>query len=267
MGSFPYFVASGKSSPSNGAPLLATGLTTPGFSSSYPDFPRVACFIGICTIAFQGINILAYNYIVSQSYSFLGIVFTDFVGESIISKTISLNVGKFTPCPSTLLTQGCTYCSSTAVCLGCNTTTNYVYISSNNTCAAADGFYLVWSAPTVNSAVSCSIPLIGCLKCLSDAQCTQCDVIGNYALKTNGSCGAAPGYYLDVLGQPIVCPLQGCYECLSASVCLNCSAINNYVLNTSQQCECDAANLFVQHPSGPACVCTAGYYLSVNATC
>ena len=51
-GSFPYFVASGKSSSGNGAGRLATGLTTPGFSSSYPDFPRVACFIGICTIVF-----------------------------------------------------------------------------------------------------------------------------------------------------------------------------------------------------------------------
>ena len=51
-GSFPYFVASGKWLPSNGAARLSTGLTTPGFKSSYPDFPRVACFIGICTIAF-----------------------------------------------------------------------------------------------------------------------------------------------------------------------------------------------------------------------
>jgi len=51
-GSFPYFVASGKSSSGNGAGRLATGLTTPGFKSYYPDFPRVACFIGICTIVF-----------------------------------------------------------------------------------------------------------------------------------------------------------------------------------------------------------------------
>lgn len=67
-GSFPYFVASGKSSPENGHPRLATGLTTPGFDSSYPDFPRVACvwiFVTICTIAFEGINILGYNYLVS----------------------------------------------------------------------------------------------------------------------------------------------------------------------------------------------------------
>ena len=51
-GSFPYFVASGKSSSGNGDPRLLTGLTTPGFRRFYPDFPRVACFIGICTIAF-----------------------------------------------------------------------------------------------------------------------------------------------------------------------------------------------------------------------
>ena len=51
-GSFPYFVASGKSSPGNNHPRLVTGLTTPGFKSYYPDFPRVACFIGICSIVF-----------------------------------------------------------------------------------------------------------------------------------------------------------------------------------------------------------------------
>ena len=79
-GSFPYFVASGKSSPGNGHPRLATGLTTPGFKNYYVDFPRVACFIGICTIAFAGINKLAYNYIVGQGISYLGIVFTDFIG-------------------------------------------------------------------------------------------------------------------------------------------------------------------------------------------
>ena len=84
VGSFPYFVASGKSSPQNGAPRLATGLTTPGFSSYYPDFPRVACFIGICTIAFEGINILAYNYFISMNYNFMGISFVDFFGDSLI---------------------------------------------------------------------------------------------------------------------------------------------------------------------------------------
>jgi 1-phosphatidylinositol phosphodiesterase len=52
VGSMPYFCASGKSSPGNNDPRLATGLTTPGFKSYYPDFPRVACFIGICSIVF-----------------------------------------------------------------------------------------------------------------------------------------------------------------------------------------------------------------------
>ena len=49
-GVFPYFVASGHSSSATSAPRLATGLTTPGWQGSYPDFPRIDCFIGICTI-------------------------------------------------------------------------------------------------------------------------------------------------------------------------------------------------------------------------
>lgn len=162
-GSFPYFVASGQSIPGNTAPLLSTGLTTPGFSSSYPDFPRVACFIGICTIAFQGINILAYNYINANNLKYLGIVFTDFLGDVLLQKAVSLNVAKFTPCPTTQLTQGCTFCSSTAQCLACNTTNHYIYLNTSSTCAAAVGFYLNWTDATTNVAVNCNTPIFGCL--------------------------------------------------------------------------------------------------------
>lgn len=98
MGSFPYFVASGKSSPQNGAPRLATGLTTPGFSSYYPDFPRVACLWSLCTIAFEGINILGYDYFTGKAYDYIGIVYTDFFGDSLISKVISMNSNLFGVC-------------------------------------------------------------------------------------------------------------------------------------------------------------------------
>ena len=64
-GSYPYFVASGKSSSTGNR--LVTGLTTPGFKSSYPDFPRVGCFIGICSIVFEGMNTMAYNNIVNKN--------------------------------------------------------------------------------------------------------------------------------------------------------------------------------------------------------
>ncbi|MGL5244945.1 MAG: phosphatidylinositol-specific phospholipase C domain-containing protein, partial [Sarcina sp.] len=59
-GSFPYFVASGRSSTLANAPRLAIGLTEPFFSGYYPDFPRVNWFWGIfATIAFEGTNNLA----------------------------------------------------------------------------------------------------------------------------------------------------------------------------------------------------------------
>jgi hypothetical protein len=200
-GSFPYFVASGKSSPGNSAPLLATGLTTPGFSSSYPDFPRVACFIGICTIAFQGINSLAYNYINANSITYLGIIFTDFIGDVVLQKAISMNAGKFVPCPSSLLTQGCTYCTSAGVCLGCNTTNNYLFDASTSSCLAAVGYYLQWSNATVNQPVVCSSPMLGCLECTSDTVCTKCDILANYRLSSS-SCVAAYRYYLNATGYP-----------------------------------------------------------------
>jgi 1-phosphatidylinositol phosphodiesterase len=92
-GSFPYFVVSGHSSPGTSAPRLATGLTTPGWNSSYPDFPRVSCFIGICTIAFEGTNTLTADYIASASYDsgVAGMVMTDFPGKRFIENLIKLN--------------------------------------------------------------------------------------------------------------------------------------------------------------------------------
>lgn len=93
-GSFPYFIASGHSSPGTSAPRLATGLTTPGWKNSYPDFPRVSCFIGICTIAFEGTNVLSANYIANTRPAFVGILMTDFPGQGLIDKVIALNPAK-----------------------------------------------------------------------------------------------------------------------------------------------------------------------------
>ncbi|WP_291582430.1 phosphatidylinositol-specific phospholipase C [Clostridium sp. UBA6640] len=90
-GSFPYFIASGHSSSGTGAPRLATGLTTPGWKNKYPDFPRVNCFIGICTIAFEGTNILTTDRINNSKYTRVGILAADFPGRGLIDSTIRLN--------------------------------------------------------------------------------------------------------------------------------------------------------------------------------
>ncbi|GEM_PF-604392 len=90
-GSFPYFVASGHSSPGTSAPRLSTGLTTPGWNSSYPDFPRTTCFIGICTISFEGTNTLTADYIANGQSNFVGMVMADFPGKKLIENVINLN--------------------------------------------------------------------------------------------------------------------------------------------------------------------------------
>lgn len=90
-GSFPYFVVSGHSSNGTSAPRLATGLTTPGWADSYPDFPRVSCFIGICTIAFEGTNVLTADYIANAGDAVIGMVMTDFPGKRLIDNIIRLN--------------------------------------------------------------------------------------------------------------------------------------------------------------------------------
>jgi 1-phosphatidylinositol phosphodiesterase len=88
---FPYFVASGHSSPATGAPRLATGRTTPGWKS-WEDFPRVNCLGVICTIAFEGTNTLAANHISSKiKKGLVGILMADFPGQGLIDAVIALN--------------------------------------------------------------------------------------------------------------------------------------------------------------------------------
>lgn len=105
-GSFPYFVVSGKSSSGTGAPRMTTGFTTPGWKDKYPDFPRVNCFAGICTIAFEGTNTLSAQHIrwlakeredvarkkgVPGTPTFVGILMTDFPGPQLMDAVTRLN--------------------------------------------------------------------------------------------------------------------------------------------------------------------------------
>jgi 1-phosphatidylinositol phosphodiesterase len=85
-GAFPYFFASGKSSPGTDAPAMLTGWTR-GYidTCSYSgrcleQYPSVDCFLGTCSVAFEGINQLAEDRIQATQPTRLGIVFADFPG-------------------------------------------------------------------------------------------------------------------------------------------------------------------------------------------
>lgn len=90
-GAYPYFVASGHQNPDTSAPGLSTGLTTPGWNGWYPDFPRGSCFIGICSIYFEGTNTLTKNYLRNQSIRYAGIIAADFPGAGLIQSVIEVN--------------------------------------------------------------------------------------------------------------------------------------------------------------------------------
>lgn len=90
-GALPYFVASGKVGPATNANQLSTGFTTPGFESTYPDFPRTSCFIGMCTISYEGTNQLAANHIQSTELKNIGIVIADFPGPALIKTIVDSN--------------------------------------------------------------------------------------------------------------------------------------------------------------------------------
>lgn len=88
---FPYFVASGHSSPATNAERLITGATEPGFHSFYPDFPRVNWFGIIASIAFEGMNSLTADFIKREGYRHSGIIAADFPGKRLIDNIIALN--------------------------------------------------------------------------------------------------------------------------------------------------------------------------------
>lgn len=96
-GTFPYFVASGHFSTKSTSPRVPTGLTTPLFAYSYPDFPRVGCVFGVCQIVFEGINVLtrniiqSYNKDISNQPRTVGIIMADFPGDSLIANIIENN--------------------------------------------------------------------------------------------------------------------------------------------------------------------------------
>ena len=95
-GSFPYFVASGQSSPGTNAPRLLTGRTTPGWKNSWVDFPRIGCVkivFTVCSIAFEGTNILSAERIGKgkEFKKYVGMIMADFPGKDLIEGIISLN--------------------------------------------------------------------------------------------------------------------------------------------------------------------------------
>lgn len=104
--SFPYFVASGRSSPTG--PLLSTGrvVTTGSLrdpaSGPYPDFHRVSCFLGLCTVAFTGTNLLMYDVLSAQNRAGanhgslrgrqgMGLIYIDFPGQPLVNSIIAQN--------------------------------------------------------------------------------------------------------------------------------------------------------------------------------
>jgi len=100
-GSFPYFVASGKSSWETWAPPLGTGWTEGPFwpfnSCDYDmacieEFYRTSCTYQVCLVAFKGVNMMARDFIEKSVRVRTGIVMADFPGPSLIGAIIDTNV-------------------------------------------------------------------------------------------------------------------------------------------------------------------------------
>lgn len=110
FGTYPYFFASGHSNPATGAPRLATGATRGVINTCSSNlkclpeiyYPQTDCFLGTCTVPFEGLNTLTMRYINnsedSAEYGWLwrtGIVFADFPGKGLISAIIAVNTRRF----------------------------------------------------------------------------------------------------------------------------------------------------------------------------
>lgn len=97
-GSFPYFVASGHSSPGTSAPNLLTGWTRGiidtcgGASNCISEFPSVNCFLGTCSVAFQGTNVITMDELKKRSRpTRYGVIYADYPGRGLVSGVIDAN--------------------------------------------------------------------------------------------------------------------------------------------------------------------------------
>lgn len=99
-GSFPYFVASGKSSWETYAPALLTGWTDASFwpfntcdqnNACIVEYYRTNCAWRVCSVAFKGTNLMAREFIESTVQTKTGIVMIDFPGPNLIAAIIDTN--------------------------------------------------------------------------------------------------------------------------------------------------------------------------------
>ncbi|MGL5290818.1 MAG: phosphatidylinositol-specific phospholipase C domain-containing protein [Vibrionaceae bacterium] len=88
VGSFPYFVASGKSSPHG--PSLWTGVSTTD-KKIYEDFVHKHCLGQLCSIHFKGINALTLAEIEKNPHNNFGVVVMDFPGAALVDAIIQSN--------------------------------------------------------------------------------------------------------------------------------------------------------------------------------
>lgn len=97
-GCFPYFVASGHSSWQTSAPRLLTGMTRGtintcrGSSNCIAEFPSVNCFLGTCSVAFEGLNTLTMQYLAENIHKRAGIVMADFPGAGLVRAIVQVNL-------------------------------------------------------------------------------------------------------------------------------------------------------------------------------
>lgn len=262
--SYRFFIASGQFLSCTGCSRLWTGLSTPLFSSKYPDFPRVNVIWGIKNILFEGLNVLGSNYIANNGLTSIGWVFVNFPGDLLIKRAAGVNYLKYGVCTAAQIAAGCTSCSPVPVCLTCDTLLGYAYDSINKVCIAAPGYYISSPAP-----ILCNSTIFGCSLCNSASVCTQCNATANYALDAvTNQCVAAFGYYLNATNIPIACNtgLRGCVACSSATVCTQCDAALSFILDpVTSTCICDATVFMIDAGTQPVCICMAGYYLSTGS--
>ena len=93
VGAMPYFVASGHALWGTNSSRLYLGFVHSLGSKRYQDFPRISCLIKgyICTVLFEGTNVLTYEWLDKMSFYFVGIIYADFPGCGLIQKIIDLN--------------------------------------------------------------------------------------------------------------------------------------------------------------------------------
>ena len=133
--------------------------------------------------------------------------------------------------------DGCISCTSTTVCLACQS--NMTLSSDQKTCTCIDGYK--WDASSL-TCLRCTVPF--CKSCPTDVlTCASC-FVGTLSSSNTCSCNPTLNYF-DSHGISCILCHYSCLTCdgFSSNSCLTCDIATRYYSSSAKTCTCNDGTL------------------------